>query len=72
MTTMSPPAGGGARPAASHLAAAFLRWRARARDRRRIRRAREDLAGLSRHLLRDIGLEDYADPLEPEIRAQRH
>lgn len=72
MTMMSSPAGGGARPAPPLFAAAFLRWWAQVRQRRRIRRELKDISRLSRHLLRDIGIEDYADLPEPEIRANRH
>lgn len=71
MTTMSSPVAGGARPAPPRFAAAVLRWRAQMRQRRRLRRELKDVSRLSRHLLRDIGIEDYADLPEPEIPANR-
>ncbi len=40
-------------------------WIEMARQRRRIRREMAELAKLPLHLLRDIGLEQYASPREP-------
>ncbi|QAX28414.1 DUF1127 domain-containing protein [Leisingera sp. NJS204] len=43
-------------------------WIANAKERRRIRHEKRALSHLPNHLLRDIGLEQYAVPPDPIIR----
>lgn len=43
-------------------------WIANSEERKRIRRERRALSRLPNHLLRDVGLEQYAEPPAPIIR----
>lgn len=50
----------------------FLRWLAQARERRRSRKEIKELSRFSPQLLRDIGLERYADLRELTIQMLWH
>ena len=66
MTMISIHAGARRRPPSS-IAMALLDRLAEAAKRRRIRREMKELSRLPRHLLQDMGLEQYAAPDEPVI-----
>lgn len=71
MTMISVNAGAHRRKSPS-IANALLRWRAQASERWRIRMEMKELSRLSPHLLRDMGLEEYAAPREPTIQMPWH
>jgi uncharacterized protein YjiS (DUF1127 family) len=58
---------GAARRHPSSIARALLDLLAEAAERRRIRKEMKELSKLPRHLLRDMGLEQYAAPDVPTI-----
>ena len=64
MTMTSIRVGASRRPP-SGIAGALLELLASAAERRRIRKELKELSRLPRHLLRDVGLEHYAEPVLP-------
>lgn len=56
---------GARRRKSSGVARMIHRWIARAAEHSRMRRDMAELSRRPRHLLRDMGLEDYAAPPEP-------
>ncbi|WP_430448830.1 hypothetical protein [Rhodophyticola sp.] len=66
MTMISIHAGAPRRPPSS-IAKALRDRLAEAAKRQRIRKEMKELSKLPRHLLRDMGLEQYAAPREPTI-----
>lgn len=67
MTMISSNAGAGRRQV-SRLADDFRLWAESAGERRRIRREMRELSQLPDHLLRDMGLEQYAAPRDAEVQ----
>ncbi len=71
MTVISVNAGARRRTSSS-IVKALLHWSAQARERRQIRREMRELSRLPLHLLRDMGMEQYAAPREPTIQMPWH